>query len=132
MPVEPAGVVEPARRRLGPDRATLTSTPTAAPIKVSRARPTPVTSAPAVQPTPSTSIALIGTSTRCGPSRRICPTMIEAATSAPRLHQVSPTNDTNSMASATPDTMLSTRCAPLTSVLAQRGLHDEQRRQRGG
>jgi len=47
-----------------------------------------------VYPTPSTSIALIGTSSMCGPSRRIWPLMIAAATTVPRLHQFNPTTDT--------------------------------------
>jgi hypothetical protein len=71
--------------------------------------------APADQPTPSTSIALIGTSTRFGPRRSTWPTMMDAATRAPRLHQVRPTSDTNSTASATPATTLSTRSIPAAS-----------------
>src|SRR3954470_2203382 len=43
---------------------------------------------------------------------------MDTATRAPRLHQVSPTTETNSTASATPATTLSTRCTALTTVLA--------------
>ena len=75
-------------------------------------------SAPDAYPTPSTSIALIGTSIRYGPSRSSWPTTIDAATRMNRLHQCRPTTETNPTASTTPATTLSTRCRPWVSVLA--------------
>ena len=74
--------------------------------------------APAV-PTPSTSIALIGTSTRCGPSLNSWPTTMDAATRPARLHQVNPTAATTSTARATPATTLATRWTPLSRVLVR-------------
>jgi hypothetical protein len=63
----------------------LTTTPTAAPTIASNTR-APASCPP--PPTSSTSIALIGTSNRCGPSRSSRPTTRDAATTAPRLHHV--------------------------------------------
>src|SRR5215212_1560434 len=85
-------------------------------------------SAPDAYPTPSTSIALIGTSIRYGPSRSSWPTTIDAATRMNRLHQFRPTMETNPTASTTPATTLSTRCRPWVSVRRGR-LHDEHCRQ---
>ena len=67
-------------------------------------------------PTASTSIALIGTSIRCGPSRSSWPTRIETATRTPRLHQVRPTRLENPTASSTPAVTLATRCTPLVTM----------------
>ena len=92
--------------RIAGGNSKFTATPTAAPIRVSTIRSDAGPSAP---PTPSTSMALIGTSTRCGPNRRIWPIMIEAATRMPRLHQVISTNEENQTASMTPATTLTTR-----------------------
>jgi hypothetical protein len=74
-------------------------------------------SAPAVNPTPSTSIALIGTSMRLGPSRSSWPTTMAAATRTPRLHQVRPTTKAKPVAIATPASTASTRSTPLNRVL---------------
>jgi hypothetical protein len=46
----------------------------------------------------------------------------------PRLHQFSPTTETKPTANATPSTTASTRCTPLTSVLARVACTTEQRR----
>jgi|SRR3954447_26938056 len=47
-----------------------TRTPSTGPTSVSTTRPVPTDSAPSEYPSPSTSMALIGTSARFGPSRR--------------------------------------------------------------
>ena len=87
--------------------------PTAAPISVSLIRSVAAASAP---PTASTSIALIGTSSMCGPSRSSCPSRIDTAISAPRLHQDSPTMLEKPTASSTPAVTLATRCTPLVTM----------------
>src|SRR3954453_10351006 len=90
-----------------------TATPTAAPTRVSTTRPSAALSAP---PTARTSIPLIGTSSRCGPSRSSRPATSETATTSPRLHQVSPVTPANSTASSTPATTLTMRSRPCASV----------------
>ena len=114
-------------RRAG--TATLTSTPTAAPMSVSTTRLSAAASAPAVNPTPSTSIALIGTSMRLGPSRSSWPTTMAAATRMPRLHQVRPTTKAKPVAIATPASTASTRSHAAEQGARRRRLHDEQRGQ---
>ena len=91
----------------------LTAMPTAAPIRVSLIRSVAAASAP---PTASTSMALIGTSSMCGPSRSSWPTRMEIAISAPRLHQVSPTIAEKPTASSTPAVTLAIRCTPLVTM----------------
>ena len=92
------------------------TTPTAAPTRVSLTRCQAAESA-ASDPTPSTSIALIGTSTRFAPIRSTWPIRIDTAIMIARLHQVRSTKVANSAATDTPVTTLSTRSAPLASRL---------------
>ena len=91
----------------------LTATPTAAPMSVSMIRSLATVSSP---PTARTSIALIGTSTRWGPSLSSWPTRMDTATRMPRLHQLIPTSEENPTASRTPETTLTTRCTPLVTM----------------
>jgi hypothetical protein len=90
--------------------------PTTAPTIVSPTRLSAADPAPP-KPTPSTSIALIGTSMTFGPSLSSWPSMIETAMSSARLHHVTPVTDANRTARSTPATTLTTRSIPLVSVL---------------
>ena len=68
------------------------ATPTAAPTSVSTIRSQAADPAPSA-PTPSTSIALIGTSMRLSRRRNACPTAIETKIRRPRLHHSSGTTE---------------------------------------
>ena len=87
--------------------------PTAAPSSVSSTRPRAYRWAP---PTASTSMAVMGTSSSCGPKRSSRPATRLAATTRPRLHQVSPTKLAKTAATSTPATTLTTRSRPEASV----------------
>ncbi len=88
------------------------ATPTAAPTSVSTIRSQAADPAPSA-PTPSTSIALIGTSMRLSRRRNACPTAIETKISRPRLHHSSGTTEAKNTARATPVTTATTRSRPL-------------------
>ena len=102
-----------SRLRSGGGSRTLVSTPTPAPTSVSATRDAAAACAPL---TPSTSIALIGTSSRCSPRRSSWPMTRAAAITAPRLHHVRPTTSESRTATRTPATTLSTRFSPVVRV----------------
>ena len=118
------------RLRTAGGNATLTSTPTAAPMSVSTSRFSAAASAPAVNPTPSTSIALIGTSMRFGPSRSSWPTTIAAAI---RMREAPPgeaDDECESDGDRHPGEHAEHALHAAAQRAGRRGLHDEQRRQR--
>jgi hypothetical protein len=92
------------------------ATPTAAPTSVSLMRSHAAESV-LNDPTPSTSMALMGTSMRLAPMRSACPMTIDKAIRMARLHQVRSTKVAKVAASDTPTTTLSTRSRPLARRL---------------
>ena len=92
----------------------LAATPTAAPTKVSAIRCHAADSA-LKAPTPSTSMALIATSSRLAPRRSAWPIAMEMKISRPRLHHSSGTMTANATARATPATTATTLSRPLAS-----------------
>ena len=77
----------------------LNATPTPAPIKVFN---TLISAATLGLVTPRINMALMGASMACSPSRRILAITNEAATTAPRLHQVRPIQIDTNVATKTP------------------------------
>ena len=78
-----------------------------------------------------TSIALIGTSTRCGPSRRTCPMTMESPTSRPRLHQLIPTSMENATRKQNADNDADDALHPCGENVEQRRFGHEERGERG-
>ena len=91
----------------------LKATPTKAPINVVNTR---VSAATSWLVTPRMSMALIGASSACSPSRRTLPRNSDAPIAAPRLHQVNPSQVERAVATRTPESTAPTRTAPVFNV----------------
>ncbi len=111
--VKPCTASPAGRTYSGGAMTTLTAMPTRAPTSASPTRANPNAPPP---PTSSNSIAVIGASNRCGPSRNSRPTAIDAITTAPRLHQVRPTTLPTRTATSTPANTPPTRPSPCMRV----------------
>ena len=88
--------------------------PTAAPTSVSAMRCQAAASAPS-EPTPSTSMPLIATSTRFERRCSAWPIVMETRMSRPRLHHSRGTTAAKATATETPATTATTRSMPLAS-----------------